>query len=131
MEIADLQRAEKELGTKLQEMNRKRQAAEDRHSQLKNSVVPKLNKARDSIDNICRELQRIREDADLLPDMFKKEKKDNIQYKSRMEEAIKKKDEAVGERAGLISKKEDLDLEVSRKIRLAQQAIGARQGMMK
>lgn len=51
--------------------------------------------------------------------MFKKEKKDNIQYKSRMEEAIKKQDEAVGERAGLIAKKEDLDLEVSRKIRLA------------
>ena len=86
---------------------------------MKNSVVPKLNKAKDSIDNICRELQRIREDADLLPDMFKKEKKDNIQYKSRMEEAIKVKDAAVGERAGLVAKKDDLDLEVKRKIRLA------------
>jgi hypothetical protein len=63
--------------------------------------------------------------------MFKKEKKDNIQYKLRMEDAIKVKDSAVGERAGLIAKKEDLDLEVARKIRLAQQAIGARQGMMK
>ena len=58
--------------------------------------------------------------------MFKKEKKLNLDYKARMDEAIQKKNQVMAERAELISKKDDLNQEVGHKIRLAQQAIEAR-----
>jgi len=111
-------------------MNKKRQQAEEKFTKIKSVHVPKLKKTSDTVFEICEALKKIREDTDLLPDMFKKEKKVNTEYKQFVDEAQKQRDDAVGERAGLIAKKNDLDLEVSRKIRLAQQAIGARQGMM-
>ena len=81
--------------------------------------VPKLTKTRETVMSIVEALQRIKEDTGLLPDMFKREKKVNREYKTYVDEAQKERDEAVSERAGLIAKKNDLDLEVSRKIRLA------------
>jgi hypothetical protein len=47
-----------------------------------------------------------------------------------MHESVAMKDEAVGERGGLMNKNADLSLEVARKIRLAQQAIAARHEIM-
>ena len=43
-----------------------------------------------------------------------------------MKDAVTEKNEAVSERAGLIKEQDNLQLEVARKIRLSQQAIGAR-----
>ena len=51
--------------------------------------------------------------------MFKKEKKDNDRYCKYMEEHKKQRDEAVNVKDSLIAKRDDLQLEVERKIRLA------------
>ena len=107
------------MTSKLSDMNKKRQQAEERFSKIKSVHVPKLTKTRDTIFSIVEALQRIKEDTGLLPEMFQREKKVNREYKSYVDEAQKERDEAVNERAGLIAKKNDLDLEVSRKIRLA------------
>jgi hypothetical protein len=126
MALSDETRKVKDLSQKLSDTNKKRQQAEERFSRIKSVHVPKLTKTRDTVMSIVEALQRIKEDTGLLPDMFKRERKVNREYKEYVDEAQKERDEAVSERAGLIAKKNDLDLEVSRKIRLAQQAIGAR-----
>lgn len=109
----------KTLSAKLSDTNKKKQQAEEKFSRIKSVHVPKLAKTRETVLNIVEALQRIKEDTGLLPDMFKRERKVNNEYKDYVDEAQKERDEAVSERAGLMSKAKDLDLEVSRKIRLA------------
>ena len=77
----------KETTAKLQEMNKKRQQAEEKFTKIKSVHVPKLAKTRDTVFEICEALKKIREDTDLLPDMFKKEKKVNTEYKQFVDEA--------------------------------------------
>jgi hypothetical protein len=49
--------------------------------------VPKLAKTRETVLNIVEALQRIKEDTGLLPDMFKRERKVNNEYKDYVDEA--------------------------------------------
>ena len=51
--------------------------------------------------------------------MFMKEKKVNDNYMRIIEDAKTERDDAVGQKEGLLKSKEDLQLEVKRKIRLA------------
>jgi len=51
--------------------------------------------------------------------MFRKEKKVNENYMRIIEDAKTERDDAVGQKDGLLKSKEDLQLEVKRKIRLA------------
>lgn len=65
-------------------------------------------------------LENIHQDTGLLPELFKKEINRSKNYEKIMNESVAMKDEAVGQRSGLMNKNVDLSLEVSRKIRLAQ-----------
>ena len=71
----------------------------------------------------------IRQDVDLLPQMFMKEKKVNENYMRIIEDAKVERDDAVGQKDGLLKAREDLQLEVKRKIRLAMVTQAAREGM--
>ena len=51
--------------------------------------------------------------------MFRKEKKVNFDYLRIIEDAKKERDDAVGQKDGLVKARDDLTLEVKRKIRLA------------
>lgn len=68
---------------------------------------------------MAKTLETIHQDTGLLPELFKKEINRSKNYEKIMHESVATKDEAVGERAGLMNKNADLNLEVSRKIRLA------------
>ena len=61
--------------------------------------------------------------------MFMKEKKVNENYMRIIEDAKVERDDAVGQKDGLLKAREDLQLEVKRKIRLAMVTQAAREGM--
>jgi len=118
MLLGDKEREIKAQVTRLREINKEKKTNEDKYNRLKSLTVPKLSKARDNVDAVVKELKEIREDSELLPDMFKKEKKDNDRYCKFMDEAKKERDEAVNMKDSLVAKRDDLQLEVDRKIRL-------------
>lgn len=91
--------------------------------------APRLEKALENVKSIVNELGMIKQDVDLLPDMFRKEKKVNENYMKIIEDAKFERDDAVGQTDGLKKSKEDLELEVKRKIRLAMVTQAAREGM--
>jgi len=91
--------------------------------------APRLEKALENVKNIVQELGHIRQDVDLLPDMFRKEKILNEKMKEFIEKAKRSEEDAVGQKDGLLKSKEDLQLEVKRKIRLSMVTQAAREGM--
>ena len=92
MLLGDKEREIKAQLTKLKETNKEKKNYEDKFNRIKSNYLPKLNKARDNVDAVVKELKEIREDSELLPDMFKKEKKDNDRYCKFMDEAKKERD---------------------------------------
>lgn len=91
--------------------------------------APRLEKGLTNVKSIVTELTKIKQDVDLLPDMFKKERNINISYEKYIKDAQSERDEAVGQKDGLLKSKDDLQLEVKRKMRLALVTQAARDTM--
>ena len=119
----------KNFTAKLRESNKESKAINDNYTKMMNIHGPRLEKALDNVKGIVNELTMIKQDVDLLPDMFRKEKKVNENYLSIIEDAKSQRDDAVGQKDGLLKSKEDLQLEVKRKIRLAMVTQAARDNM--
>lgn len=96
---------------------------------LENWLKPKLKETKKYQRELAAELNRIRQDAELLPSMFRAEAQFRNQCKKDKEEAEKKMTEAVKIAEKLELEKKDLKHELERKERLALQAIAARSSM--
>lgn len=129
-ENEELKKTIQEQVNRIKDANKKKTVAEEKLSTVLVKHLPKLNKIKSEFDDIAKTLETIHQDTGLLPELFKKEINRSKNYEKIMHESVAMKDEAVGERGGLMNKNADLSLEVARKIRLAQQAIAARHEIM-
>mmetsp|Transcript_1825 Transcript_1825/g.2450 ORF Transcript_1825/g.2450 Transcript_1825/m.2450 type:complete len:146 (-) Transcript_1825:265-702(-) len=75
------------------------------------------------------ELDKIRQDAELLPSMFRAEAVFRKQCKQEKDDAVEKMSFAMKQHNKLVSERDDLKNELERKQRLAIQAIAARGNM--
>ena len=75
------------------------------------------------------ELDKIRQDAELLPSMFRAEASFRKECKREKDEAVEKMTKYMKEHNKLVSQRDDLKNELERKQRLAIQAIAARGNM--
>jgi len=96
---------------------------------LENWLKPKLNDTKKYQRMLASELNKIRQDAELLPSMFRAEAQFRNKCKKEKEEAEIKMREAVDKFEKLLLEKKDLQHELERKERLALQAIAARSSM--
>ena len=65
-------------------------------------------------------LEKIKQDANLLPDMFRAEAKYRKENKKEKDEAVAKMTDALRQHNKLVSERDDLKSELERKKRLAQ-----------
>ena len=128
-QLNDKDRELKAKYIQLKDMHKDNKTTNDKLTKLQSIHLPRLTKAMQNVGQVNSELKLINEDSALLPEMFKKERKTNIQYQTIMQDAIDERDKAVSARAGLMRTKEDLTIEVSRKVRLAMVTQAARDGM--
>lgn len=96
------------------------------HQQLRSVYQPKLKETMQYQRELQKDLQQIREDSELLPDMFRIESDQKKKIEDEYNKAQKKMQEAARDDAALRKKVENLSDEVERKKRLAMQAIAAR-----
>jgi len=96
---------------------------------LENWLKPKLKETKKYQKELAAELVKIRQDAELLPSMFRAEAQFRNQCKKDKEEAEIKMIDATKTAEKLILEKKDLKHELERKERLALQAIAARSSM--
>lgn len=96
---------------------------------LENWLKPKLKETKRYQKELAIELNKIRQDAELLPSMFRAEAQFRNQCKKDKEEAEIKMTEAIKIAEKLELEKKDLKHELERKERLALQAIAARSSM--
>jgi chromosome segregation ATPase len=96
---------------------------------LENWLQPKLKETKRYQKELGVELNKIRQDAELLPSMFRAEAQFRNQCKKDKEEAEIKMHEAIKTAEKLELEKKDLKHELERKERLALQAIAARSSM--
>lgn len=86
----------KTASAKLREMNKESRAVSDNYQKMMGIHAPRLEKALENVKSIVNELGMIKQDVDLLPDMFRKEKKVNENYMKIIEDAKFERDDAVG-----------------------------------
>lgn len=96
---------------------------------LEDWLKPKLNETKRYQKELAAEVNKIRQDAELLPSMFRAEAQFRNKCKKDKEEAEIKMKEAVDKFEKLALEKKDLQHELERKERLALQAIAARSSM--
>lgn len=102
---------------------------EEKANKYESNYIPKLRETKKFQKEIYGELERIRNDAELLPWMFRAEAVQRKKYKHDKDDAIAKMTKYQKEHFNLISERDDLRNELGRKQRLAQQAIAARGNM--
>lgn len=96
---------------------------------LENWLKPKLKETKKYQRELATELNKIRQDAELLPSMFRAEAQFRNKCKKDKEEAEIKMTDAIKIAEKLELEKKDLKHELERKERLALQAIAARSSM--
>lgn len=122
MEKMNLEVSNNELSINLREM-------EARLKKLNDSVFPRLEDLERIQGEIIAELKRIRQDADLLPEMFRSEVKLKKLIREEKLQAEDKMRHAVDELTNVKSTRGKLENERDRKDRIAMQAIAARNSL--
>ena len=108
-----------------------KKALDEELNRLKQWYIPRLQKTKQYQKEIAQELEMIRQDAELLPQMFRHEAVFRTKCKQDKEEAEASKEEAEKKFNKISKEKQDLKAELERKERLALQAIAARGNMKK
>jgi len=91
--------------------------------------LPKIKETRKFQNELFDELEKIRQDAELLPTMFRAEAVFRIECKKEKDDAVKDMSIAMKSHHKLVNERDDLRNELQRKQRLAIQAIAARGNM--
>ena len=103
--------------------------AEDKANRYENFYIPKMKETRKFQKEVYNELEKIRQDAELLPSMFRAEAVFRKECKKEKDEAVDKMAVAMKQHNKLVNERDDLKNELERKQRLAIQAIAARGNM--
>ena len=103
--------------------------SEEKVQRFENWYIPKLKDTRKYQKEIYDELEKIRQDAELLPSMFRAEVAFRKECSAEKDEAVSKMTHALNIHKKLVGERDDLKNEVERKQRLAIQAIAARGNM--
>jgi hypothetical protein len=77
----------KNFTAKLRESNKESKQVSDNYNKMMAIHAPRLEKALENVKSIVNELTMIKQDVDLLPDMFKKERNININYEKYIKDA--------------------------------------------
>ena len=101
-------------------------SAEDKISKYETWHIPKLKETMRYQRELADALEKIKTDAELLPDMFRFEANYRKENKKEKDDAIEKMNLAMKEHNKLVAERDDLKSELERKKRLAQQAMAAR-----
>ena len=126
LEKDELIRSKKDREAKIQELTRKYAIEKEQHQQLRSVYQPKLKETIVYQRELQKDLQQIREDSELLPDMFRIESDQKKKIEAEFNRAVDQMRKAERDDAALRKKVENLTDEVERKKRLAMQAIAAR-----
>lgn len=84
-----------------------------------NNYLPKLKETKIYQKEIYGELERIRNDAELLPWMFRAEAVQRRKYKYEKDNAVQQMNSYKKDHFNLVSERDDLKNELGRKMRLA------------
>jgi len=103
--------------------------AEEDINRLENQYIPKIKETKKFQQELYDELEKIRQDAELLPTMFRAEAVFRKECKIEKDQAVEKMTMAMKQHNKLVSERDDLKNELERKQRLAIQAIAARGNM--
>ena len=103
--------------------------SEDERNRLKTWYIPRLKETRKYQKDLAAELEKIKQDAELLPSMFRAEAVFRNQCKKEKDEAEDVMKDAVKKYHSLLKERDDLRHELERKERLSLQAIAARSNM--
>ena len=86
---------------------------------MKGFILPKLQDTKKYQRDLAEELEKIKGDAELLPNMFRAEAVFRNQCKEQKDEAIAERDKAMQQYNVLIKERDDLRSELDRKYRLS------------
>lgn len=100
--------------------------AEDKVFKYENWYQPRLKETQKYQKDLSEALEKIKQDANLLPDMFRAEAKYRKENKKEKDAAIDEMKNYKKQHNKLVSERDDLKSELERKKRLAQQAMAAR-----
>lgn len=103
--------------------------SEDERNRLKTWYIPRLKETRKYQKDLAEELEKIKQDAELLPSMFRAEALFRHQCKQEKDQAEDVMKDAVRKYQALLKERDDLRHELERKERLSLQAIAARSNM--
>ena len=100
--------------------------ADERIGRDDNWYHPRLKETRRYQKELADALEKIKQDAELLPDMFRAEAKYRKENKKDKDDAVARMTGALKQHHKLVAERDDLRSELERKKRLAQQAMAAR-----
>ena len=96
---------------------------------MKNNLVPKVQATKEYQKELESRIREIKEDTDMLPDMFRQLVADSHELEKQKNEAIASRDKALQSDHWLRKQNKNLKEELDRKMRLSLQAIAARSGI--
>lgn len=126
MTIDDKEKLIESLRTDKVQFRQQVRDAEEKNTKYEMWYLPKLRETKKYQKEIYSELERLKNDAELLPWMFRAEAVQRKKYKLEKTEAIDKMSKYQKEHFKLVNERDDLKNELERKQRLAIQAIAAR-----
>ena len=119
MHVSDKDKVIKNLESHQSQLKIKLKKAEDQVAQLQNQYLPKIKETKKFQNELYDELEKIRQDAELLPTMFRAEALFRIECKKEKDDAVDKMTNAMKQHNKLVSERDDLKNELERKQRLA------------
>lgn len=127
--LQEIKKNMKSVETHKNQVAQQLRESNEKNKQLEGWWIPKLKDTRAKQKEIYEELEKIRQDASLLPSMFRAEAVFRKEMKNEKDAALNEKDGAMKQHNKLCKKVDDLHNELNRKERLSHQAIAARGNM--
>ena len=120
MQLAEKEKNYKNLETHVVQLKTQIRAAEDKIVKYETWHIPKLKETIKFQKDLSDALEKIKIDAELLPEMFRAEARYRKDNEAKKNEAIREKDKAMKQHNKLVAQVKDLQSELERKKRLAQ-----------
>ena len=130
MEIGEYQKKNEKLLQDKANMKKLQKETEEKVTKYTTQYLPKLKDTIKFQKEMQQNLQKISNDAELLPWMFRAEAKQSKEYRSEREMAVAKLKDYERDHFKLVNQRDDLVNEIKRKERMAMIATAARSQMM-
>ena len=115
IQIQDIEKRNKNLESHQLQLKSQLKESEEKVTKYQNYYVPKLKDTTKFQKEIYGEIEKIKQDAELLPSMFRAEVAFRKECSSKKDEAEKKMHSALNVHKKLVGERDDLKNEVERK----------------